>query len=99
MIVYNSFPRVCPSPSPLPFLLPHLQSLSVFVIEANMFLAKSSDESVSVMEAQRFLRATRFNTSKAIDIFKNYHVGNYCYEQAMTSFDGHLGASFVYLSV
>jgi hypothetical protein len=44
------------------------------VIEANIFLAKSSDESVTVAEAQRFLKATRFNVSKAIDTFKNYHV-------------------------
>ena len=51
-----------------------------------MFLSKSSDESVSVAEAQRFLRATRFNASKAIDVFKNYHVRNFCYEQAVASF-------------
>ncbi len=44
-----------------------------------MFQAKSSDESVSVAEAQRFLKATKFNSSKAVEIFKNYHVSNiYC---------------------
>ena len=47
-----------------------------------MFLAKSSDESVNLTEAQRFLKATRFNASKAIDVFKNYHVSDYFHEQA-----------------
>ena len=39
-----------------------------------MIKARSSDESIGVSEALRYLRATRFNSSKAIEIFKNYHV-------------------------
>ena len=54
----------------------YIQSLSKFVIEVNLFLAKSSDESVNLTDAQRFLKASRFNASKAIDVFKNYHVSN-----------------------
>lgn len=56
------------------FIIKFLQSLSTFRIEANMYKAKSSDESIGVAEALRYLRATKFNSSKAIDIFKNYHV-------------------------
>lgn len=50
------------------------QSLSTFRIEANMHKAKSSDESIGVNEALRYLKATKFNSAKAIDVFKNYHV-------------------------
>ena len=39
-----------------------------------MIKARSSDESVGVSEALRYLRATRFDSSKALEIFKNYHV-------------------------
>ena len=39
-----------------------------------MYKARSSDESIGVAEALRYLRATKFNASKAIDVFKNYHV-------------------------
>ena len=71
-----------------------MQSLSKFVIEANLFLAKSSDESVNMTEAQRFLRATRFNASRAIDTFKNYHVRNLVIKQClhiMASWDRGMG--------
>lgn len=39
-----------------------------------MYKAKSSDESIGVAEALRFLKAAKFNTAKAVDIFKNYQV-------------------------
>lgn len=39
-----------------------------------MFKAKSSDESIGVSEALRYLKAAKFNSTKAIEIFKNYHV-------------------------
>lgn len=50
------------------------QNLSIFRVEANMIKARSSDESIGIAEALRYLRATKFNSSKAIEIFRNYHV-------------------------
>ena len=50
------------------------QNLSIFRVEANMIKARSSDESIGISEALRYLRATKFNSSKAIEIFRNYQV-------------------------
>lgn len=64
----------------MPYISPFsVQNLSTFRVEANMFKAKSSDESIGIGEALRYLRATKFNSSKAIDMFKNYHVRKLLY--------------------
>lgn len=46
----------------------------MFRIQANMFLAKTSQRSMPLDQAVKFLHAAKFNVEKAEEILKNYEV-------------------------
>ena len=53
-----------------------MQALSSVVAEVNMLRANSSSEqsSIATEDALRYLRAAKYNSTKAIEIYKNYQV-------------------------
>ena len=50
------------------------QNLSTFRAEVNMLCANHGREAIQMEDAMRFLRATKFNATRAIEIYKNYQV-------------------------
>ena len=58
----------------LHLLLCCVQDSSRFLVQVNMFRAGSNQEAIVMEDAVKYLRASKFNASKAIDIYKNHQV-------------------------
>lgn len=51
-----------------------IQNLSIFRMEANLLRAQTGQTGIEMAEALRYLKACHFNSTKALEIYKNYQV-------------------------
>ena len=51
-----------------------LQSVSVFRGDVNMYRAEKGEDAIELGVAMKYLKAARYNSYKALDIYKNYNV-------------------------